>query len=398
MKKMLSLAAMFAVLSYASPASAALNISGDASVRERGVFQTNTATNGTETKYDDVVMQYRVRINGAADLGDGYFFKAQLMNESPAAGGWQSVGYGNTETYTLGVSQFYFGRNTQDSHYKLGRLPLNSVNNPVFDLTIYPGNPLDVPVATVNNDRVLGVNVGATVGGGDLNATVIVLNNSAGTASDAALAEGLLNDGYAFHLSYKTNVGDVTLEPQFVAALTKCDALNQPVVMGAYYENGQPKTWSLTPPPAYTHLHDNIKPWTVGANAVIPAGDAKIGLGAFYTKGNGISTTNYNTSGVDYNGYLLRVKGEIGNFMAWYDFNKTTDNTGYNPDVIGSSKIEYTNNFVWAQYNFPVHKSAAGSFNLTPTVRYLTTKLDNASTGEIKVSRLRTELYATVTF
>lgn len=379
MKKMLSLAAMFAVLSYASPASAALNISGDASVRERGEFKTTTAADGTKTKADDLKTQYRVRINGAADLGDGYFFKTQLMSEAPAgtggAGGWQTVGYGNTEVYTLGVSQFYFGQMQKESHFMVGRIPLGSVSNPVFDLTLYPGQPLEIPVATINNDRVMAVNYGAKIGGGDLNATLVVLDNN-------ATANALLNDGYALHLTYKTSVGDVTLEPQLLTILTKSNVLNQDL----------------------SSFQTGIKPWTVGANAGIPAGDAKIGIGAFYTKGNGIiNKTGDNvilndSSAVDYNGYLLRLKAEIGNFMAWYDYNQTTDNTAVN--LNGGAKKEYTNNFVWAQYNFPVHKSATGSFSLTPTLRYLTTsdKSTGISTSEIKVERLRTELYATVTF
>ena len=70
---MLSLAAMFAVLSYASPASAELKISGDAATRLRGQFNNSNIHGVKSTSDDDLKYQYRVRLKASADLGDGYF-------------------------------------------------------------------------------------------------------------------------------------------------------------------------------------------------------------------------------------------------------------------------------------------------------------------------------------
>ena len=67
---------MFAALSYASPAFADLNFGGDASVRVRDWGGTSSPVT------DNVVWQYRIRLNAAADLGDGYFFKAMLTDEA----------------------------------------------------------------------------------------------------------------------------------------------------------------------------------------------------------------------------------------------------------------------------------------------------------------------------
>lgn len=372
MKKMLSLAAMFAVLASASPAHAELKLSGDAGVRLRDVsyFGDADQLSLSESASDDVVFQYRIRLNAAADLGDGYFFKAMIMNEdSNMAGGWQSVGYGNTETINLAISNFYFGRMMEDCHWMVGRLPLNSFNNPIFDLTLYPGQPLGTPVFNINFDRVYGGNYGVKIGDGMLNTTLVVLDNESGD-NTAADGDGLFNDGYALHLDYKVNVGNVTLEPQFLTVLTNSDIWSQDI-RGVGYG-----------------VAEKVTPYTFGALVGVPAGDAKLTFGAFYT--NCDDTTPNTDVKVNYDGYLFRVKGEIGNFMAWYDFNRTTDKSGVDD-------VKFTNHFVWAQYKIPVYSSAAGSITVQPTVRYLASKVDD---GYDKVSgeRLRTELWATVKF
>ncbi|NMW19803.1 MAG: hypothetical protein HKK66_12465 [Chlorobiaceae bacterium] len=381
MKKMFSLAAMFAVLSYASPASAELTFSGDSSVRARD--ESFDAAHQS-TKPDNLYYQYRVRLNASADLGDGYVFKAQLTNEQPGsfggAGGWQTVGYGNTEVYTLGASQLYFGRFYGDSHYLFGRLPLNSTNNPILDLTLYPKNPLDIPTTTFDNDRLFGANYGTKIGPGDLNVVVGVFDNI--SASDTAgTGDGLLNDGYAALVSYKTTIGDITFEPEVLTAITKFDSITQQTFSTTSSDFGKP--W-----------HQGIRPVTFGANVGVPAGDLKLGFTGLYNIGQGTTPSsaiygaNANKN-VDYTGYLLRIKAEYGPFLAWYDHSETTDKST-------SITQKYTNNFVWAQYQFKVYQAAKGSFTIQPTLRYLTAKDDVTPAND--TTRLRSELWATVTF
>ena len=380
MKKMLSLAAMFAVLSYASPASAELKIGGDASTRVRGQFNFNPEVKND----DDLKFQYKVRLKTSADLGDGYFFKALIANEETSNGGtpgWSTVMNNNSEKFQLEVSNFSFGRNMDKSHYSVGRLPLNSFNNPIFDLSLYPIPTLasgkitnssifavDVPVFQWNFDRVYGINYGTKIGGGELNGTFVVLDNNTSSANTAATGDGLLNDGYLLHLTYKTNIGNVSVEPQALITLTDAQ--------GATYHK--------------------VSPNTFGANATIPAGKSKIGLSGFYTvcKDSKGTLTDNTTANVDYNGYLLRLKGESGPVMAWVDYNHTTDKTPTTNDV------KYNNVFVWAQYNIKVHESATGTFSLTPTVRYRASSHTGLADtyGAEKTGQLRTELYATVTF
>lgn len=381
MKKMFSLAAMLAVLSYASPASAELKIGGDAAVRMRSEFNDVELDNTHLSKSEELKLQYRIRLKASADLGDGYFFKTMLQSEESLTqnpktganvatpGGWAEVGSGNAGAYNLEVSNFYFGRAMEESHYQIGRLPLNSFNNPIFDLALYSVpvfdmatnsiayTAVDVPVATYNFDRILGLNYGTKVGRGDLNATLVVYDNISTIGAD----RGLFNDGYALHLDYKTTLGDVTVEPQALIALTDL----------------------------FGHAYQDVSPNTFGANATIPAGSAKIGLSAFYTV---CEDTNPNTHvKVDYSGYLLRLKGESGPVMAWIDYNRTSDNSD------SKNADHYNNLFVWAQYNVKVHESALGTFSLTPTIRY---RASSATKGAdtLDNSQLRGEVYATVTF
>ena len=364
MKKMLSLAAMCAVLAYASPASAELKLGGDASVRLRGQFQ-NTELNGNDVDNadeNDMQYAYRLRLKASADLGNGYFFKTLLTTDNNA-GGWNTVNNNNEELSGIDISQLYFGRMMKDSHYMFGRLPLGSVNNPIFDLTLYPFDAADIPVATFNMDRVYGLNYGCKLGSGEANATLVIFDNDA-TDDSSNKGDGLFNDAYALHLTYKDKIGDITIEPQAIIGLTNLDG-------GDYL---------------------NITPDTFGANISVPAGDAKIGLSGFYTICN--DNGNYAGGGaadVDYSGYLLRLKGEVGNAMAWIDYNKSTDKTG-------GANDDYTNVFVWAQYNFKVYDSAAGSFSVTPIVRYWAASADNNAGVKGDYDRLRTELVATVTF
>lgn len=399
---MLSLAAMFAVLSYASPASAELKIGGDAAVRARGQFNNSETVNGSKTTSgDDLLFQYRVRLKASADLGSGYFFKALAQSEEAAtqtaaqaaagtpattAGGWSGVGANNSGAYNLEVSNFYLGRSLENCHYSIGRLPLNSYNNPIFDLALYPVPTstgiyaVDIPVATWNFDRVFGLNYGAKVGGGELNGTLVVLDNNSTTENTAGkTGDGLFNDGYLLHVTYKTTVGNVTVEPQAILALTD--------LQGPSYQK--------------------VSPNTFGLNATIPTGKSKVGLSGFYTVGKDskavttVTTTSYLTgvpvvnsvqtpASVDYSGYLLRVKGESGSAMAWVDYNHTCDKSGV-------ADVDYNNVFVWAQYSFKVQESATGTFSLTPTLRYRASGKED-TTGTARNNQLRTELYATVTF
>ncbi|NEX11999.1 MAG: hypothetical protein C1942_04765 [Prosthecochloris sp.] len=370
MKKMLSLVFALVLLAQAAPATAEIKFSGDAQVRPRGEF---TDIDGLDDK-DDMKYYYRLRLRAAADLGDGFFAKALISSETP---GWLvSVGDSNSETYDLGVSQLYFGRMMENSHYMMGRLPLNSFNNPVFDISMYPFQATEIPTFIYNNDRIYGFNYGTKVGPGELNATLCVLNNDM-TEND------VFEDGYAVHVAYKTNIGNVTFEPQLLAALTDADIAGGAFISGSSYAKS---------------AYNDVTPFTVGANVTIPANKTTFTVSGFYTWADGegtrlsleedcCDTQIVSTShDVDYSAYLLRIKAQNGPITAWLDYNAADDDT----DGAGD---DYTNMFIWAQYNWKVHESSMGSFTIAPTVRYLATDYNDA-----EASRLRTELWASVSF
>jgi hypothetical protein len=389
MKKIISLAVLLTAISYASPASATtFSLGGDIGTRVRA----QTFDQASQKK-NDLYWQYRVRLNGSADFGDGFFAKVQVTNEAPnktsagtvaigGGGGWQTIGYGNTELYTIGFSQAYFGRVYGDSHYSLGRLPLNATNNPILDISLYPKNPLDTPTTTFQNDRLFGANYGTKIGSGELNLVVGVFDNLNTYHSSIQGSDGgLLNDGYAFITSYKTKIAGVTIEPELLTAITRFDSVTQ-------------ETFSTTSSSYATPWHQGVRPWTFGANLSGNVGDLKLGASGFYNVANGTTPdaarygTNRNAN-VDYNAYLLRIKAEYGPFLTWYDHSVATDKST-------AVKQTYTNNFVWAQYQFKAYDSKGAKLVIQPTLRYLTTK--DEVTPANSYHRLRSELYATLSF
>ncbi|NEX13738.1 MAG: hypothetical protein C1941_03430 [Prosthecochloris sp.] len=368
MKKLLSLVFGLALLvAFSTPATAAIKFSGDAQVRPR-VEMTKSGESG-EWK-EELYWLYRLRLRLAADLGSGYFAKALLASES--AGWFATISDGrgtvdlNGKTYNLfpdnlsdhfGVNQVYFGRMMQDSHYILGIMPVNSFNNPVFDLAVYPTSAVGIPYLLINNDRIFGLNYGRKVGPGELSATLCVLGDAQWDSTD----DSFLRDEYAVHLMYKTNIGDVIIDPQLLAAVTR----TQNVDIGA--------------PEEYGHA-----PFTFGTNVIIPAGDTKFTLSGFYTN-DGIGLVD-DENGVDYSAYIVRAKAEHGPVRAWVSYNAA--------DVKSPMSDDYENFYVWAQYTLKVYESSMGKFTLTPTVRYR----DRDMNGSDKDTRWRTEVWANISF
>jgi len=362
---MLSLVFALVLLAQAAPASASINFSGDAQVRMRGEFRDweNEDWSNNEHPKDDLKYMYRLRLKASADLGDGYFAKALIAKEAP---GWFST-VDSGDSFTLGVSQLYFGRMMENSHYMMGRLPLNSLNNPIFDLTMYPDMPLEIPVFLNNNDRIFGFNYGTKIGSGELNTTLCILDNR----SDRDWDE-LLDDSYALHVSYKTNIGNVSIEPQILAALT--DGGNM--------------------------VASSVSPVTFGGTISSTLNDdTHVSVSGFYTTVDEMDSDD--STPIEYDGYLIRVKATHGPVVAWIDYSNYEATTPwYNADTSGM--------FIWGQYNWKVYESSMGSFTLSPTVRYLAFEGGqpewDSNWGHMKYfdgmeySRLRTELWAQVTF
>jgi len=365
-----------------SPALAGLTFGGEASVRLQDWITGITPKNNVD-------WQYRLNLRAAADLGEGYYFKALFTNESSNNDGWKTVGYGNTETYNLQVSQCYFGHRSSQDHYVVGRLPFNGGDNPICDLILYPTQPLNSPVSLVN--RIFGANYGFKAGNGDLNASFVVLDNN-GAGNTAASGDGLLHDGYAIHATYKFNIGEVTFDPQVITVLTKTDVFT--ATQSPYGNSAFP-------------IHYGFRPVSYGTNISFPAESIKITAGGFFTRGCGktpagapttlsineeaINISSLYGGNVDYFGDLFRIKVESGPLTVWYDHNSTTDKSSGTPYL-------YTNNFIWAQYKINLYHSAKGSFTIQPTLRYLSSKESIADVAKPDNTLLLPELWATMTF
>lgn len=363
MKKLLSLVfALAMTAAFVTTAEASVKISGDAMVRPR--YETYEFKGDYTKQADDLYWLYRVRLRLAADLGEGYFAKALLASETP---GWFAAvggkgGFPASLSKEFGVNQFYFGRMMENSHYLTGYAPVNSFNNPIYDLIVFPFQPVEIPYFLYFNDRIFALNYGAKVGPGELNTSLLVLDND-------MQEDDVFEDAYAIHVMYKTNIGNVTIDPQLLAAITDADL--------------DAASHSLKAPLAtlgVDHEYQNVTPWSVGTNVVIPAGDTKFTLSGFYTA--------CNNGDVEYDGYLFRVKAEHGPIRAWVDYSSTDD------ESFGRSD-NYSSMFVWAQYNYKVYESSMGSFTLSPTVRYISSEFNN---DELEFNRLRTELWAQVAF
>lgn len=339
-------------------AGATIRFGGEAALRIRGEFR-QSGIGDTEDREDDLKYQYRFRLRTDAELGDGYFFNAQLQYEDGASGVWQTVRHQSSERYKLQLSSFVMGRKLGRSRYTVGRLPLDGFRNPLYDLGLYPSQPLEIPIVTMNCNRFFGASYTGALGSESLGASLLLIDNG--------LAGNISNPAYTLHVTLKSSLGPVTVEPQVLAMLGGTDIYDQDELV----------------------FKKDVTPLTAGVTLTFPLGGAEIDLCGFYTMAD--EKPSASSPAVDYSGYLLRLRTEKGPFMAWIDYSRTIDRSA------GLPKTRYANTFVWAQYRIPVYESPSGTFTLTPTLRYLASSLLYGST-DTEYSRLRTELVATVTF
>jgi hypothetical protein len=425
MKKLISFAALLAMAIQPMQAAAVqFSFGGDVSSRLR------VQTYDVDHQFaDDVMWQYRVTLNGTAELGDGFYARVQLANEAPnrldsdkgkfgasgtvaigGGGGWQTVGYGNTEFSSLGFNNAYFGRNYGSSHYAVGRIPLNSFDNPVYDLTLFPRNPIELPVATFLNDRMFAANFGTKVGAGELNLTFGVVDNIVGNNS-VSTGDGLLNDGYLLMASYRVEVAGVSVEPTVLTAITKMDSFTQETFKASGSTSG---TGNNLNNKYRMPFHQGVRPVTFGANLSGPVGGVKLGGGAWYSieKGTTPSSSVYDNSAplvaggpaygldnrnasVDCTAYFTRVKLEYGPVLVWWDHNVTTDRSKLASEAV-AVKQTYTNNLAWAQYQYNAYENKEVKLTLQPTLRFMVTKDEVDPT--YNHSRMRYELWAVASF
>ena len=331
-------------------------ITGDARVRPR-LDIVDQGSYGNRT--DNIYYFYRARLNVAADIGDGYFFKTKLgyngaanfakfgTGDLPLAG----VSLASAGRSTLSFMEVYFGHQSKAYGWAAGIIPVP--HNPLYDMHFYPGKMANIPWLLFNNAAAPGFDFNYRLAGGKFDLKVLVDNNDGvKVSSEGDVIDSLTTtDQYSLDASYTLAFGRIKVTPQFLMTIA---------------DVGDPA------------------PMTYGAGLGLPK-VAGFGASAYF----GMSTQNADDTDA-YSGWIARAKlvGMLGPgaLTAWYDI------AAYIPD---DDNLEPTNtSFMWVSYTYTLHKSDKGAVSLAPTYRLYTQKTE----GSLDYSRAFIELTTQITF
>ena len=139
---------------------AEITMSGDAHVRPR-LDMVDLGSYGNRT--DNIYYFYRARLNVAADIGDGYFFKTKLGHNGAAnfakfGTGTKpvaSVSLASAGRSTLSFMEVYFGHQSKTYGWAAGIIPVP--HNPLLDMHFYPGKMANIPWLLYNNASASGL-------------------------------------------------------------------------------------------------------------------------------------------------------------------------------------------------------------------------------------------------
>jgi len=334
-----------------------IKINGDAMVRPRYDMTDNGKYADSK---NDFYYMYRARINLRADIGDGWHFKTQLGHHGYGAFGMTSQN--TTKRLPLEIEgssrpsvdflQMYFGYESKDAGIIGGIIPLNSLNNPLFDLHYYPNIMIDIPNILMGVDGVFGFTGYINVLDNKLTAYVLKDKNEIYLEDPNGIKKIDKNDSYTLGASYSINIGNLSVEPNaYIAVASK----------------------------------GNQAPTTLGINLKLK----EVGPVTLYATG-GISKQN-NSETIEYDANFLRLKleGKIGPglFTAWYDLANRTDK-------ISNIDEKHKFNFFYIMYTFTVYKSDKGAVTIAPTIMNLRENVDNKK----DYNRYKFELSANITF
>jgi hypothetical protein len=315
-----------------------ITMSGDARVRPR-LDIVDLGSYGNRT--DNIYYFYRARLNLAADIGDGYFFKTKLGYNGAA--NFAKFGTGTLPTgislssagrSPLSFMEVYFGHQSQTYGWAAGIIPVP--HNPLLDMHFYPGKMANIPWLLYNNAAASGFDFNYMLAGGKFDIKVLVDNNDGvKVSSEGDVIDSLsTTDQYSLDATYSIALAGIKVTPQFL--MTISDA-------------GDPA------------------PMTYGASLVLPK-VAGFGASAYF------GMTSQNADDTDaYSGWIGRV-------------------ATYTPD---DATLEPTKtSFLWISYTYTLHKSDKGSVTLAPTYRLYTQKTE----GSLDYARTNIELTTQITF
>jgi hypothetical protein len=353
MRKLFITAIIFIII--ITGAYADITMTGDARVRPR-LDIVDLGSYGNRT--DNIYYFYRARLNIAADIGDGYFFKTKLGYNGAA--NFTKFGTGTLPTgislssagrSTLSFMEVYFGHQSKTYGWAAGIIPVP--HNPLLDMHFYPGKMANIPWLLYNNAAASGFDFNTMLAGGKFDIKVLVDNNDGvKVSSEGDVIDSLTTtDQYSLDATYSIALAGIKVTPQFL--MTISDA-------------GDPA------------------PVTYGAGLALPK-VAGFGSSAYF----GITSQNADDTDA-YTGWIARAKlvGKLGPgaLTAWYDI------ATYTPDADG---VEPTNtSFMWISYTYILHKSDKGAVTLAPTYRLYTQKIE----GSLDYARTNIELTTQITF
>ena len=332
-----------------------ITMTGDARVRPR-LDIVDLGSYGNRT--DNIYYFYRARLNIAADIGDGYFFKTKLGYNGAA--NFAKFGTGTLPTgislssagrSSLSFMEVYFGHQSKTYGWAAGIIPVP--HNPLLDMHFYPGKMANIPWLLYNNAAASGFDFNYMLAGGKFDIKVLVDNNDGvKVSSEGDVIDSLTTtDQYSFDASYSIALAGIKVTPQLLMTIAA---------------EGDPA------------------PVTYGAALALPK-VAGFGVSAYF------GMTNQNADDTNaYSGWITRAKlvGMLGPgaLTAWYDI------ATYTPD---DASLEPTNtSFMWISYTYTLHKSDKGSVTLAPTYRLYTQETE----GSLDYARTNIELTTQITF
>lgn len=341
MKKFLTALTLFLTLAMAGSLSAQVKLTGDARLRPRMDIKDNGEYGNKTT---DGYYYYRARLNIKSTLGEGWFGHVQLGSNGVAY--WTNkFGEGSTPSGSsvagagrgsVDFMLIYFGRKTEKFGYWGGLIPIDGINNPLYDVHYYSNKMVDVPFFIFSNNGAHGFSgyVGLN-NGTKINASIIVDNNEGIKTEDP---DGNLvsatHDQYSLIFDVPLKLGEGSIHP---------------MVMATIADRGMDA------------------PITYGVNVKAP----KVGK---FTFSGALAMSMQRAGGDDaeYDVWFVRGKaaGKVGSgtLTAWVDLaSKKFD------------KIDYEQKFTywWLSYTIPVFSSDNGSVSIKPTWRHLAEKVDD---------------------
>ena len=353
MRKLFTTAIILTII--VTGAYADITMSGDARVRPRlDIIDLGSYGNRT----DNIYYFYRARLDIAADIGDGYFFKTKLGYNGAA--NFDKFGTGTLPTgislssagrSPLSFMEVYFGHQSETYGWAAGIIPVP--HNPLLDMHFYPGKMANIPWLLYNNASAPGFDVNYMLAGGKFDLKLLVDNNDGvKVSSEGDVIDSLTTtDQYSLDASYSVALGGIKVTPQFLMTIA---------------DEGNPA------------------PMTYGAGLALPK-VAGFGVSTYF----GMTSQNADDTAA-YIGWITRAKlvGQLGPgaLTAWYDI------AAYTPD---DDSLEPTNtSFMWISYTYTLHKSNKGAVTLAPTYRLYTQKTE----GSLDYARTNIELTTQITF